>query len=312
MTVEENITDTLAYFDIFSQPLTAREVHRLLWSARDLSYQNILNSLDCLVRTDKTLRKEKGFFMLSSGHSSVQTREQRNRLVEKKMAIVRRAVKKLRWIPFLRAVFVCNQLQITAKPSSDIDVFIVVKQERLWITRLLATLLLSAFGLRRRKDCVKDHVCLSFYCTDDALDLSAIAATEPDIYLIYWLCLLIPLYDSEDVFSTIKNENQWVNEHVSARAWHGARHPRRLVQDSFVSRAVKRMFEIAWRGAYGDFIEAQAKALQKKKMVRNMSSVQHETTTNVIISDSMLKFHENDRRAFFFTQWKERRPRASG
>ena len=41
-------------------------------------------------------------------------------------------------------------------------------------------------------------------------------------------------------------------------------------------------------------------------MKTNVGSVQNEENTHVIVSDAMLKFHENDRRAYFRDLWKNK------
>ena len=44
------------------------------------------------------------------------------------MKIANRAVEKIRWVPFLRAIFVCNTLAGPGlKEESDIDVFIITR-----------------------------------------------------------------------------------------------------------------------------------------------------------------------------------------
>jgi len=112
----------------------------------------------------------------------------------------------------LRAVFVCNTLSGAGlTEGSDIDVFVVVRKGRLWLARFLATLALSVWGLRRTKRKIKDKVCLSFYVTDDSLNLSKIALNN-DVYLMYWIAQLIPIYDPDNLYLSVQRANQWVKQ----------------------------------------------------------------------------------------------------
>jgi hypothetical protein len=46
--------------------------------------------------------------------------------------------------------------------------------------------------------------------------------------------------------------------------------------------------------------------MQLAKMKMNLHSLQNEADTRVVISDEMLKFHENDRREEYRDKWLEK------
>jgi len=52
-------------------------------------------------------------------------------------------------------------------------------------------------------------------------------------------------------------------------------------------------------------VELFLKKVQIEKMSKNNKSLAKENDTRVIISDNMLKFHENDRRDFYQNKFKQ-------
>lgn len=303
-TLAHAVIQTLAYFDIFDLPLTAEELYRSLWQySAPVSYADFLGALPRIEGVDA----QDGWYMLSGRGDIVAARQLAAPLVEKKLLIARRAAKMMRWIPFLRAMFVCNTVaSASASENSDIDVFIIVRQGRLWITRFLTTAFMGAFRLRRTKTNVANKICLSFYITDAHLDLSDIAIDEPDIYLMYWLDQLVPVFDPDGLREELLAANQWAGTHLP----HGFRpyniSGRYRVDTTPASRLFRRMFERLWRDAYGDMLERRAKEFQKKKMAMNVESIQGLPDTRVVVDDTMLKFHEHDRRAYFRDAWHKR------
>ena len=244
-----------------------------------------------------------GFYFLLGREENVATRQRAVKWFEQKMKIARRAVKKLRWIPFLRAVFVCNTLSGAGlTEGSDIDVFVVVRKGRLWLARFLATLALSVWGLRRTKRKIKDKVCLSFYVTDDNLNLEKIAI-EDDVYLKYWLAQLIPVYDPDNLLAEIQRANAWVGKSLPNAFVSFTPISRWQVKNGRLSIKIKRILEKMWGGGYGDLMEAQARGAQKARMALNYMSAQNESDTRVVVSDKMLKFHENDMREEYREEW---------
>lgn len=322
--LERTILAALAYFDIFDRPLTERELMRFLWRPPvipiGVSEANEADeSLQQLVARN-SIETKHGYFFLPGRLAIITVRERAVREVEKKLAIAARACRKLRWIPFLRAVFVCNTVAAGCpEHGSDVDVFIIVQHGRLWLTRLLATLFLSLFGLRRRGGKITNRICLSFYITDNALNLSPIALSsiqpapnpsflipQPDIYLIYWLAQLIPVYDPSDTLKKLQDVNQWARQCLPQSFKPYALRADLRVSDSGASHRFKRAIEKIWAGRYCDLMEAQAKTIQQMRMNQRTKELEDGRTTGVVVNDDMLKFHENDRREEFRQLWIKR------
>ena len=281
--------------------MTREELYRWLWQPGHMSYSAFVTALD----TQDQFLSVHGYYMLPGRDVLVQKRAQTVPFVAQKMAIAKKATKKMRWIPFVRAVFLCNTVASGGvSEESDIDVFIIVRKGRMWLTRFLVTFIVGLFGLRRNKRQVANRICLSFYVTDDNLDLSYVALASPDIYLMYWVYQLVPLYDPEAVLDDIHHNNSWIQKYIP----HGAREYQLVDQyrteNMPIQKHVKRFFEQVWGGSYGTWLEQQAKGVQQQKMKWNTDSVQEKNNTHVVVSDKMLKFHENDRREKYRDAWQ--------
>lgn len=308
MKLEQSIIKTLAYFDIFDYPLTKEGLFRLrITDNSDLriSYMEFLNQLERLQQLQHFQHKD-GFYFLAGRSEIVDIRQSRVKVMEKKLKIAYRGIKKIASVPFVRAVFVCNTLSGPGlDEDSDIDVFIIVKHGRLWLARALVTLKLSFFGLRRTKKKVKNKICLSFYLADDSLNLESIAI-ENDLYLMYWLAQLIPFYDPDNLLNSLQKANSWVKKFLSNALVDYKMFDKFKLENQGFCGKIKQWLEKVWQGKYGDLLEAQAKGMQQAKMKMNFSSVQNEDNTSVVINDKMLKFHESDKRVEYRELWLEK------
>jgi len=306
MFIKESILKTLAWFELFEHPLTQKELFGFLWRSPKISYEDFVREIDNLVNK-KVIGKEQDFYFLYNKNGLVEKRLEKEKFVDNKLSILKKAVKKMRYVPFLEAVFLCNNLSFkTAKENSDIDVFIIAKDGRIWIVRFFTTVILSLFGLRRTKKKIKDKICLSFYCSSKYLNLRTIQINDkPDVYLIYWLSQLVPIYDVDNVQEKIKKGNSWIKDYLNNVDNYELFDKFFNIQDDKFSRIFKSFFQNAWKGKYGDLVEKQLCEMQKTKMKMNAYSKQAENDTEVIINDKMLKFHENDRREYYKKKWNE-------
>lgn len=299
-----SITDTLSYFDQFSYPLTAGELHYYLWQPpASLSYADFLTELSHAV-TNQVCGKTGGYYHLPGRQSIIEERCRRLLFVEEKMNIARRAARLMSLVPFVQTICVCNTVAAGwPTEQSDIDVFIIVREGRLWLTRILITGLTALTRLRRSHHRVTDLVCLSFYVTDEHLDISAVRINEPDIYLTYWIKQLIPLYDPKKFLPQFLKKNCWVNGYIPFSCLDKEMLSSSLVKNGFFGNTLKKMLTRLLRGSLGDWLERRARSWQR----RRIDARPHAPEPSVVISDSMLKFHEEDRREEYQKEWLRRR-----
>lgn len=164
----------------------------------------------------------------------------------------------------------------------------------MWTARSFSTLLLSLSGLRRHGRKIKDRICLSFYVTEGNSGLEEISLPGGDPYLDFWTKHLTQIYD-KGAYTSFLRENNWIKKRFPNIV---KRSPvdRTLVFDDIFSRLVKGFNGLWFDGFIGDAFERAVRKVQLKKMSGNNDSLAKEPDSRVIISDAVLKFHENDRR----------------
>lgn len=174
----------------------------------------------------------------------------------------------------------------TADDESDIDFCIVVRSGRIWSTRLVIAGVLEVFGLRPREGKTRDQLCTSFFVTEDALDLSPLALRGEagqidDPLLAKWVATMQPIVDRDDTFQKFQRANRWGDPSSSSPLEEGG----------------------AKEG--GSWFEHFAKRYQLSHMSPRIAEESSKPNTNVILSDTILKLHTNDRREEYRRKWYE-------
>jgi hypothetical protein len=292
----QSIMAGLSFFDIFNYPLTLAELWRyrygssLLASRSSLTMHAVLDAL-----AGSPVGEKDGYYFLLGREGTVATRQRRYRLSEAKFAKARAAAKLFGRLPWVRLVAVCNSLAISnAGDDSDIDLFVVCRPGTLWRTRLMMVGALQAAGLRPRPGRHADTFCLSFFLSEDRLDLSPYALRPRDTYLLYWIASLVPLYDAGGVMDRFRAANAWVGE------WLPGTLAKSEVRTAKSEDEALRSSPFALR-----FSERMAKRFQLRRFpveIRRMANID----SRVVISDDILKFHVNDRRALYEEKFCER------
>jgi hypothetical protein len=122
--------------------------------------------------------EKNGLYFLPGRESLIEKRREFFQLSEKKIKIAKRAAWLLHFIPSIKMIAVCNNFYY--RPQSDIDFFIITAPHRLWLTRFFATIILEIFCLRARGKKTADKVCLSFYLSEDNLNLESVLLKKSD------------------------------------------------------------------------------------------------------------------------------------
>lgn len=210
-----------------------------------------------------------------------------------------RRVKRYRWlfkfVPFIRMVAVCNTLafgRVTEK--SDIDIFIVAKRGRLFLVRILVVFWFQILGVRRYGEKITGRFCLSFFVDDSALDLSSVALKQ-DVYLAYWVKSMVIVAD-DGVSKNFLEANRWVENYFESGVVNN------LKRAPFSWKIVHRGFwQWIFKGKFGDFLERNLKDWQMKRA--NLKAKTLPDASGIVVSEHMLKFHNNDRRLKYRQVW---------
>lgn len=291
LSLRKSLLAALAYFDLFEYPLTLMELLRFRFGGNQApaSASAALEALD-----GAPVGNKDGYWFLAGRESTVETRRRRFRLAGEKYARARTVVRWLRLLPSVRMVAVCNSLALAnADTESDIDLFVVVRPGALWITRLVAVGALAILGLRPTGESHADKVCMSFFLSDEQMDLSRLAIGPEDTYLRYWIATLVPLHDAGGVFASFLAENSWAADRLPGAPVAPLRAPRPVVRSvGFLLPLLRRL-------------DRPAKRLQMRMFPADIVASAN-LDSRVVISDDILKFHVTDRRAAFEAAFRVR------
>lgn len=306
--LQKSILQTLVYFDLESFPLTKEEVFYYLWKYAPLGELEVWAALKELVQRNK-IEQHYGYFYLKGRDSVVEERQKRLLYAEKLLSKARLAIKLINWIPFLRGVFICNSIASeTATLQSDIDFFIISAKGRIWTVRFFTNLVLLLCGLRRHGKKVAARICLSFYVSEDNLNLSNQRIFPDDIHFIYWIEHMLPLYDPEFIYDRFRKENAWMKEylpHISAAIPGENFSP--YIHAGKIKKSIQKIVQKILEHKLGDILEKILRFLQLNKMAGSAKKIiPSDVDRGVFVSDSIIKLHEKDTRRWYYQSWQEK------
>lgn len=280
--LELSLYRTLAYFSYFQYPLTSFELWKwLLEPMEPVTLAQVIETLKVSEWLRTRLNEEHGFYALGPVR---EWRIDRHTRFLDAMRKYRKAESVARWLghlPWVEGIAVCNSLSWYAThQDSDIDLFIVASPGRVWSVRMLTTLPLALLR-QRPTERVRDPICLSFFCSPAALAFENLKIHGQDPYLAYWSQTLVPLVDRIQWLAAFQAQNGWLRT-VLPNAGSVRRPPR------FATA-------VPGRWPWLPISEGLLKQLQFEKFPNSIRSLMNRDS-RVIVSDAMLKFHEQDAR----------------
>lgn len=294
--IETAILRTIAYYDIFDYPLTAAEIWRWLYPKEPFaaSSEEVQQSLNEMTARP-TLVHQAGHYILPGRAEIIQRRRERKALGQIKWRKAYSAARFLELVPYVKMVAVVNTLAIdNAREESDIDFLIVTSPRHIWIARMMVTGIVAMLGYRRHGTTIKNRICLSFYVTTSAMDFRALQSQSPDHHVLFWTSQAVPIMD-DATYQKFVERNAWVTEQLpNSWSWDWRK---KLMTPNSGLRSIKRFYEVFFNTSIGQMLEAMARSYQIKRMDKNLHSKSQLGTTEVIVNDDILKFHEDDRRS---------------
>lgn len=163
----------------------------------------------------------------------------------------------LKFIPFVRMIAINGSLangKITK--NSDIDFFIITEKNRLWLVRLLVTIVLDLGFLRAKKNKHRGKICLNHFLTNENYLLS-----RQDHYNAYLYSNLIILYTTAHTYPEFIKKNVWINKYYNPI--------KKSKISSVKNKPVINYLEKILSGKFGNYIEQKSRAWQIKKINHN-------------------------------------------
>ncbi len=287
MSVHDDLKKTLAYFSYFKYPLTTFELWKWQYRPSQVwAYSEIVHAVGATPggRPFDGACEHQGMYAIGSADDVREQVEERHRRYrnsirkEKKLRSVLRLLSRLKDV---RGVAICNSLPFHFTESrSDIDLFVITRSGRLWATRFACVLPLML--LRQRPGEAKDDpVDISFFASEAKLKLEELRIKPHDPYMAFWVKTLTPVLGSSKLWARFFKENSWANMYLP-----NARIPVR-------SAAVRQRSRRQWIPSISESLAAR---LQERRLPEDLRAMANQDS-RVVISDSVLKFHKNDRRA---------------
>ena len=291
----EAIVETIAFFDLFDFPLTKNEI--LKYIQEKTTYLDISRNLDELY-LKRVIESNGNLYFLSGREKNVKERKKRYNYSDRKFKIALRISKYFRYIPWVRLICVANIIgRDNLRDGGDIDLFIVSDKKRLWLTRFFCVLIAKILNLRPQKNNTRDKICLSFFISEEHLNLENIRENKNDMYFNYWFLNLAPIYSRDNTFSKLMETNKKILEQF----------PNYFVQKISEKRKIKiitnNFYKKNWELILGGF-EKRIKNIQLKIMPDDLLNLIPQKK-GVIISDKIIKLHLNDRRDEFLKRYNE-------
>lgn len=301
--MEKAILKTLIYADIFDYPLLAYEIHKWLIS-KTATLQQVEKALERLSKKLK-VKSKKGYYSLPGRNGIINKRQQREKQSERYLLKAKITTWLLKAIPFIKLVGISGGLAMeNAGRKDDIDLFIITKKNRIWLTRLLVIGLLDLMGSRRKAKMKASQVAGKL-CTNILVEEDKLEQANKDIFTAHEILQMKPLWYRNGIYQQYLQDNQWVFKFLPNWIGNNTSSPRPLRREASRRGSNSESDFVKWIpslfsvGAHAVMtMEKLAKWLQLKLMAEPQGKER--------IEEGALYFHPKDCRLDILDLYKKR------
>lgn len=195
---EKSILRTLLYFDIFSYPLTKKEIEQFSPLATNSRNAGTLDKLVAM----QLVYEHNEFYMVQNQLPLASRRIAGNSLARKKLKTAQRYSRLIARIPFVRGIMLSGSISKGYMDSkSDIDYFIITEVNRLWIVRTMLAFIRRIFLFNSHKN----------LCTNYFVDLQNLEIVEKNAFTAIEFSTLVPMY-GKPALDQLMQANLWARD----------------------------------------------------------------------------------------------------
>lgn len=278
------ILKTLLYSDIFDYPLKEFELFRFLIEEKKTEKKTFLVDIK---RKNANVVLKNGFYCVSGRESIIAKRLNREKESLTKLTLAQKIINRISFFPTILFIGISGALAMkNAEKEDDIDLFVVVRKNTVWLSRLFLVLFLKAMRkYRKRGDKnVADKICLNMLLDESRL---AIPVFGQNLYSAHEVVQLMPIFDRQGIYKKFLDVNRWVEKFLPNSI---------LLKDNKIKDKEKISNFLTIKLL--NFLEPFAKKFQLRIMRKYI--------TIEIVSDNFLAFHPFDYRNYVLREYKKR------
>ncbi len=277
LTIKRAVISTLCYADIFDYPLTVEEIRYWLIKKGNIKERQVLSVV-------KQVGLCKGsFWSLGKSGSWDTSRMKRAMWSREKRRIAIQASSYLQLVPTIQLVGITGALAMNnTQQHDDIDFLCITSQNCLWVSRMIATIIIDLLGVRRHpgQTHVENKICLNMFMTEVSMGL---IGRERDLFSAHEVLQMQPLWERNGMYGKFLQVNSWVKTFLP-NAWRekfkGQSSKVKVQKEvKLFEKTIIRLIRV---------LENPAKKFQLWYMKKRR--------TREFISDGVLRFHPNDAR----------------
>ena len=236
--IKNDILSTLTYFDLFNYPLTQTEIllfstHFHLKTDTELALQKLVDQ--------KLVYYFDEFYTLQNDYNIISRRRRGNLKAKSLLGTAEKVARVLSWFPFVRGVAISGSLSKNyADETSDIDLFIITKKNRLWLARTLMHVLKKFSYLANKQE---------LFCMNYFVDEASLEIEEKNLYTATEIATLLPLRGI-NAFKAFYHHNSWGRNFLP-------NHSMRISYVKDIEKSfLKKTIEFLLDNAFGNFIDS--------------------------------------------------------
>ncbi len=204
--MEKAVLKTLIYADLFDYPLKAWEIHKWLIGKKATLRQveKALMKLD----HESRIKNQGGFYFLKKKEGLVLKRKHRRKKSQEYFQKAKLISMFLKIIPWIKLVGISGGLAMeNVSKIDDIDLFIVISKNKLWLSRMLILGILEILRQRRRVgDGLRQaagKICCNVILEEDCL------RQRQDLYTAHEVLQMKVLWQKDGIYEKYLEENDW-------------------------------------------------------------------------------------------------------
>lgn len=291
--IEKAILDTLIYFDIFNFPLTSFEIWKNLYSKEKCELWEVIKTLNESEFLKTKLEQRESLYFLKGKEENIQKRKDNYIHTHYKYKKGLKFIKLISCFDCIKSIFIVNSMAIdNAKDGSDIDLFVITQKNKIWIARFISVLLAKMLRLRPNEETKKDKICLTIFLDEQDLNLKRVCANN-DIYYIYWINQVVPIYDN-GIYKDFIKQNSWSTENIQNIFEYNVGYKRKIEDKKIkkTQRKISKIFSF-------NFLNKLSKKIQLKIFPKEIKEKIYTDSEDVVVNDTIIKLHNNNNRQYF-------------